>query len=81
MEKNSREQGKQLLQRAQQAMGGTAKLAAIKNVMHKMDITLEPAAGGFKLKQISLFVAPNTIKREQEMPFGKVIIYSDGKTG
>lgn len=73
--------GQQLLQRAQQAMGGAGKLAAIKDVTHKMEITLAPAAGGFKLKQTSLFVAPNCIRQEQDMPFGKVITYADGISG
>lgn len=81
LEKARRQQGKQLLQRAQQAMGGAAKLAAVKDVMHKMEIILEPVAGGFKLQQTSLFVAPNHFRQEQEMPFGDVMIYSDGRDG
>lgn len=73
--------GKQILQRAQRAMGGAEKLAAVKDVIHKMEVALEPAAGGFKMKQVSLYVAPNHIRQEQEMPFGKIAVYSDGKSG
>src|SRR5215813_7900779 len=46
-----------------------------------MEVALEPAAGGFKMKQTSLFVAPDHIRFEQELPFGNVIYYSDGKAG
>ena len=81
IEKDQLKQGKELLQRAQRAMGGAEKLAAVKDAMHKMEIALEPAAGGFKMKQTSLFVAPDHIRHEQEYPSGKVIFYSDGKAG
>lgn len=76
-----RKRGIRILKKAQRAMGGAEKLAAIKDVTHKMTIALEPAAGGFELKQVSLYVAPNQIRQEQEMPFGTVIVYSDSKSG
>ena len=81
LSKDHRALGRQLLQRAQQALGGAEKLAAVRDVTHKMEIALEPAAGGFKMKQVSLFVAPNHIRHEQETPFGNVTIYCDGKSG
>jgi hypothetical protein len=81
VEKDQLKKGRELLQRAQRAMGGAEKLAAVKDAMHKMEIALEPAAGGFKVRQTSLFVAPDRIRQEQEMPFGKFIYYSDGKAG
>jgi hypothetical protein len=81
VEKDQHKQGKELLQRAQRAMGGAEKLAAVKDAMHKTDIALEPAAGGFKMKQTSLFIAPDRIRYEQEYPDGKAIFYSDGKAG
>jgi outer membrane lipoprotein-sorting protein len=73
--------GEQILQRAQQAMGGAEKLAAVKDVIHAMKVALEPAAGGFEIKQVSLYVAPGQIRQEQDTPFGKVTVYSDGKSG
>src|SRR5215813_4256226 len=79
--KDQLKQGKELLQRSQRAMGGAEKLAAVKDAMHKTDIALEPAAGGFKMKQTSLFIAPDRIRYEQEYPDGKAIFYSDGKAG
>jgi hypothetical protein len=81
VEKDQLKQGKELLQRAQRAMGGAEKLAAVKDAMHKTEITFEPAGGGFKLKQTTLFVAPDHIRYEQEIQSGKYIFYSDGKGG
>jgi hypothetical protein len=73
--------GKQLLERAQQAMGGAEKLAAVKDATYTADVTLEPAAGGLKLKLTNLYLAPDQIRQEQELPFGKIISYTDGKSG
>src|SRR4029077_18071063 len=73
--------GKQLLQRAQQAMGGAEKLAAVKDSTLMAEIALEPAAGGFKVKQVSKYLAPDHLRQEQELPFGKIIAYTDGKSG
>ena len=73
--------GKQMLQRAQQAMGGADKLAAVKDMTHTLELALEPAAGGFKVQQVSMYLAPGQIRQEQTLPFGKVIVYSDGKSG
>lgn len=49
--------------------------------MHAMEITLESAAGGHKMKQISRYVAPDQFRSEQETPFGRIVVYSDGKEG
>jgi zinc protease len=73
--------GKQMLIRAQQAMGGAEKLAAVKDATYTANIALEAAAGGIKIKQVNMYVAPGDLRQEQELPFGKVIAYTDGKTG
>jgi hypothetical protein len=75
------EAGLGLLRRAQQAMGGAGKLVAVRNTRHLMEITLQPAAGGYKLTQTSKFVKPNYFRQEQETPFGRIVVYSDGETG
>jgi outer membrane lipoprotein-sorting protein len=62
-------------------MGGADKIAAVKDVIHTMEIALEASAGGFKMKQVSRYVAPGQIRHEQETPFGKITVYSDGKSG
>jgi hypothetical protein len=73
--------GKQLLQRAQQAMGGAESLAAVKDATYAAELALEAAAGGIKIKQVSMYLAPGHLRQEQEVPFGKIIAYTDGKTG
>jgi predicted Zn-dependent peptidase len=71
--------GRQILERAQQAMGGADKLAAIKDVRVTRDMSM--TAGGMKIKQESLLLAPNYLRQEQTLPFGKMTAYSDGKAG
>jgi zinc protease len=73
--------GKQMLVRAQQAMGGAEKLAAVKDATYTAELALEQAAGGFKVKQVSMYLAPDQLRQEQELPFGKIIAYTDGKSG
>ena len=73
--------GGQLLERAQQAMGGAEKLAAVKDATYTAELALEAAAGGIKIKQVNMYLAPGELRQEQELPFGKVIAYTDGKTG
>ena len=73
--------GKQLLVKAQQAMGGAEKLAAVKDATYIAELALEAAAGGIKIKDVSMYLAPDQLRQEQELPFGKIIAYSDGKSG
>ena len=74
-------QGKQLLARMQQAMGGSDKLAAIKDSSQSLEMAMDPSSGGLKLKQTVRFVVPNNYRQDQELPFGKVIAYTNGTTG
>ncbi len=73
--------GKQLLASMQQSMGGSDKLAAIKDSSQSLEMSMDPSAGGLKLKQTVRFVAPNHYRQDQELPFGKVIAYTNGATG
>src|SRR5665213_2216652 len=73
--------GKQLLERAQQAMGGAEKLAAIKDATYTADIALEAAAGGIRLKLVNSYLAPDQLRQELNVPGAKIIEYSDGKSG
>ncbi len=74
-------QGKQLLARVQQAMGGADKLASIKDSVQMLEMSMDPSAGGLKMKQTIRFVAPNYYRQDQDLPFGKVVAYTDGKVG
>jgi predicted Zn-dependent peptidase len=74
-------QGKQLLSRAQQAAGGVDKLAAVKDYTEVSDFQLDPAAGGYRVKQTDRWIAPSYFRQDIEVPTGKISAYSDGKIG
>ncbi len=73
--------GSQLLKRAQQAAGGVEKLAAVKDTVQSVDMAMTAEAGGLKMKQRNRWLAPSYFRQEQDLPFGKVVAYTDGKTG
>lgn len=72
--------GKQLIQKLQTAVGGAAKLAAVKDYSHTADVAILSAPGGLKVKQSVKVLLPQ-IRYEQVLPFGSVVVYSDGKGG
>jgi len=72
--------GKQLLERAQQAMGGAEKMAAVKDRTYTGEATLENPPG-LKIKLVNAYLAPDKIRQEQELPIGKIVTYSDAKSG
>lgn len=69
--------GKAMLGRMQQAAGGADKLAAVKD----MTMTANATLGNMAVKQKMLFIVPNQLRQEQELPFGKVLVKWDGKAG
>ncbi|HVW84431.1 MAG TPA: pitrilysin family protein [Bryobacteraceae bacterium] len=73
--------GKAILAKAGEAMGGAGKLAAVKDFTQSAKIQLDPAAGGLVVNQTEQWLAPSHFREENILPFGKVITYSDGKTG
>jgi zinc protease len=74
-------QGKALLQRAQQALGGTEKLAAIKDSTVVLDMTMAPSQGGITMKQTIRTLLPGHYRQDQVLPFGTVIAYVNGNKG
>ena len=70
-------QGKALLGKMQTAAGGAEKLAGVKSVTSTAAATL----GNMAVKQKMLLILPNQLRQEQELPFGKVLVKWDGKTG
>jgi zinc protease len=73
--------GAALLAKMAQAMGGESKLAAVKDMTQKAELNLDPAAGGLKASQTEMWIASGHYREENVLPFGKVMTYSDGKTG
>ena len=75
------ERGKRLLQQAQQAAGGADKLAAIQDVTEVVALNMASMPPDMKIKQTNLWVAPDSFRQESQLPFGRVVVYSDGKSG
>ncbi|MBI4877782.1 MAG: insulinase family protein, partial [Acidobacteria bacterium] len=73
--------GRQMLERAQQALGGAAKLAAVKDYTQVAEAQLQMAGNTLKAKQTNRWMASGHFRQEQELPFGKMTVYSDGQSG
>jgi zinc protease len=73
--------GRELLQRARQAMGGAERLAAVKDYSQSADVELQMGGGSLKTKQVNRWMATGEFRQDQELPFGKMSVFSDGKTG
>jgi zinc protease len=73
--------GKAILAKARDAMGGADKLSALKDITQSGTVQLDQAAGGLKVTQTSQWIAPTYYRQEDQLPFGKIITYTDGKTG
>jgi predicted Zn-dependent peptidase len=72
---------RQLLERAQQAVGGAEKLAAVKDMTEVAELHVVQAAGGVTMNRTDRWVAPTYFREDTKLPFGLVAIYGDGKTG
>jgi hypothetical protein len=73
--------GKELLQRVQQALGGADKLAAVKDLQYHADLEVSGPGPSMKVKQTDSFIAPSTVRQDNELPFLKQSVYSDGASG
>lgn len=74
-------QGKQLLARAQRALGGVDNLAAVKDYIEVADIQMQTSAGSVRVKQTNRWMAPSHYRQDSEVPTGRVSAYTDGKIG
>jgi len=77
----SLEKGKQLLARAQQAIGGAGPLAAVKDYIQSFEVQLDPSAGGMSVKGTNRWMAPTYFRQDTELPSGKVTAFCDGRVG
>jgi zinc protease len=73
--------GKAILTKARDAMGGVERLSALKDLTQTATVQLDQAAGGLKVTQVTQWLSPLYFRQENVLPFGKIITYSDGKTG
>jgi zinc protease len=73
--------GKALFGRVQQALGGADKLAAVKDLQFHAELEVFTPGASMKVKQTNSFIAPSTIRQDNELPFMKQSVYSDGTSG
>jgi zinc protease len=71
---------KALVAKAREAMGGTDKIAAIKDLTQSSTIQLDTPPG-MKASQTEQWIAPAQFRQENVLPFGRITTYSDGQTG
>lgn len=72
--------GKALLRRLQEAVGGAERIAAVKDYSHQGEVELQSGPAPLKVKQQSRLLRPH-FRQDQQLPFGKISVYYDGKTG
>lgn len=77
----SLENGRRLLRRVQEAVGGADRLAAVKDFTAKAAADIQAGGTSFKAKTTIQWLSPSFLRREQEMPFGKFVSYFDGDEG
>lgn len=75
------EKGQALAAKAVQALGGLKVLQAVQDLQIDRDMELQTGASTIKLKQTTQMVLPNHLRQEQILPFGKLQVYTDLKTG
>jgi zinc protease len=78
---SSLKKGKELLQRAQRAVGGADKLAAVKDYTQLAEYTLGANARNIKVKQTDRWLAPTAFRQDSDAPNGKLTAYYDGERG
>ena len=77
----SLEKGKQLLARAQQAVGGAGPLAAVKDYVQSFEFQVEPSAGGMLVRETDRWIAPSYFRQDTTLPSGRVAAFCDGRAG
>jgi zinc protease len=77
-------QGKQLLLKAQVAVGGGDRLAAVRDYVlvaqYQIDVAVA-SMGGTKIVETDRWLSPTIFRQESVLPSGPVAAYTDGKIG
>jgi zinc protease len=77
----SQRRGKQILARAQQAVGGADKLAAVTDYVQEIAYQFDVSAGGAQVTMTERWIGPSHIRQDNSSAATKVSVYCDGKTG
>jgi hypothetical protein len=78
---DSVEKARRLLQRAQQALGGAERLAAVKDFTSVAQVEFQSAGAVMKATQTNRWIAPSHFRQDVALPFGKISSYFDGQAG
>jgi len=73
--------GRKLMAHLQQAVGGASKIEAVKDVVRSADSAVNSGQNQLKISQTLFWIRPSHLRQEQILPFGKMVVYSDGTTG
>jgi hypothetical protein len=73
------ENGRRLIDRALNAVGGLQAIAGIKDSTTVVDAVLYPAMT--RIRILTTFVAPGYIRQESQLPNGTSVLYTDGQSG
>ena len=76
----SLQRGKALLQKAQQAIGGAEKIAAVTDYTQQVAASINTPQGSMNAKQTNQWMRSGRCGKSQELPFGKIVAFYDGKT-
>lgn len=74
-------QGKALLARVQQALGGADKLAAVKDLQMHANLEVLTPGVNTRVKQTTSFIVPSVFRQDNELAVFKQSVYSDGTSG
>lgn len=77
----SQRRARQLLARAQQALGGADKLAAVTDYMQEIAYQFDIGAGGAQANMTERWIAPNYVRQDTISGGAKISVYCDGKIG
>ena len=65
----------------QEAAGGKARLAAVKDSTQLMKFQLSETAGNALVTETEKWIAPSYFRQESQLPQGRIVAYTDGKGG
>jgi zinc protease len=73
--------GREILERVQRAVGGAAKLAAVRDFTLTEDNRFDPSAGRLDASETDRWIAPSYLRQESRDAAGPFSMYCDGKLG
>lgn len=77
----SQQRAKQILAKAQDAMGGAAKLAAVTDYVQASAYQFDASVGGSETTLTERWIAPGYLRQDNVTPTAKYSVYCDGKSG